>query len=115
MEFALSDEERAFQEGCRRFGDKVLRPQERKIDSDGRIPDEVIRSMAELGLLAMPVPTEYGGMGASAVLTELAAEEVGRGDFSMATAVFFLLEAGWGYILSRYGSEEIRHEVLPAV
>jgi acyl-CoA dehydrogenase len=71
--------------------------------------------MARLGLLAMPVPAEYGGMGASAVLTEIAAEEVGRGDFSMATAVFFLLEAGWGHILARHGTEEARREVLPKV
>jgi acyl-CoA dehydrogenase len=115
MEFCLSDEERAFQEAARKFGDRVLRTHERQIDREGTIPDDVLRAMAELGLLAMTVPEEYGGMGASAVLTELAAEEVGRGDFSMATAVFFLLEAGWGYILARYGTEAAKREVLPPV
>lgn len=115
MDFRLSDEERAFQEAVRRFGDRVLRAHERAIDAQGTIPPEVLRPMAELGLLAMPVPEEYGGMNASAVLTELAAEEIGRGDFSMATAVFFLLEAGWGAVLARHGSEEIKREVLPRV
>ena len=115
MDFRLSDEETAFQEAVRRFGDKVLRPREREIDAQGRIPGDVLRAMADLGLCAMTVPTDFGGMGASAVLTELAAEEIGRGDFSMATAVFFLLEAGWGYILGRYGTEETKREVLPAV
>jgi alkylation response protein AidB-like acyl-CoA dehydrogenase len=115
MDFELSDEERAFQEAVRRFGDKVLRTHERQIDSEGKIPDEVLVEMARLGLLAMPVPTEYGGMGASAVLTEIAAEEIGRGDFSMATAVFFLLEAGWGHILARHGTEAAKRELLPAV
>lgn len=115
MDFELTDEERAFQEAVRKFGDKVLRPHERQIDSEGRIPDEVLGEMARLGLLAMPVSTEYGGMGASAVLTEIAAEEVGRGDFSMATAVFFLLEAGWGFILDRHGTVAAKREVLPPV
>jgi alkylation response protein AidB-like acyl-CoA dehydrogenase len=115
MDFTLSDEEGAFQAAVRRFGDRVLRPNEGKIDSEGRIPGDVLAAMADLGLLAMPVPTDYGGMGASAVLTELAAEEIGRGDFSMATAVFFLLEAGWGHILSRHGTEEAKREVLPPV
>jgi acyl-CoA dehydrogenase len=115
MEFRLSDEEEAFQAAVRRFGDRVLRPHEQQIDREGRIPDEVLRPMAELGLLAMTVPTEYGGMGATAVLTELAAEEIGRGDFSMATAVFFLLEAGWGHVLARHGTEEAKREILPAV
>ncbi|MCI4349462.1 MAG: acyl-CoA/acyl-ACP dehydrogenase [Thermoplasmata archaeon] len=115
MEFALSDEEGAFRDAVRRFGDRVLRPNEARIDNEGRIPPEVLKSMAELGLLAMPVPAEFGGMGASAVLTELAAEEIGRGDLSMATAVFFLLEAGWGWLLSRKGRPGTAHEVLPAV
>jgi acyl-CoA dehydrogenase len=115
MEFELSDEEQAFQAAVRRFGDKVLRPNERRIDAEGRIPREVLDEMARLGLLAMPVPSEYGGIGSSAVLTELAAEEIGRGDFSMATAVFFLLEAGWGWALSRHGTEEAKREILPPV
>jgi acyl-CoA dehydrogenase len=115
MDFSLSDEERAFQEAVRRFGDKVLRPHERQIDRDGRIPAKVLDEMAKLGLLAMPASTDFGGMGASAVLTELAAEEIGRGDFSMATAVFFLLEAGWGFILSQHGTEAAKREILPAV
>ena len=115
MDFSLSDEERAFQEAVRKFGDKVLRAQERQLDADGRIPDAVLGEMARLGLLAMPSPSEYGGMGASAVLTEIAAEEIGRGDFSMATAVFFLLEAGWGWVLGRYGAEAVRRPVLSEV
>ena len=115
MDFSLSDEEQAFQEAVRRFGDKVLRAHERTIDAEGRIPDAVLAEMARLGLLAMPAPTELGGMGASAVLTELAAEEIGRGDFSMATGVFFLLEAGGGWVLGRRGHPSVRSAVLPAV
>jgi len=115
MDFQLSDEEQAFQDAVRRFGDKVLRANEEKIDTEGHIPDEVLSAMADLGLLAMPVPAEYGGMGASAVLTELAAEEIGRGDASMATAVFFLLEAGWSTAFSLHGTEEAKKEVLPPV
>ena len=115
MEFLLSDEEQAFQEAVRKFGDKFLRPNEQKIDTEGKIPAAVLEEMAHLGLLAMPVPTELGGMGASAVLTELAAEEIGRGDSSMATAVFFLLEAGWGWVFAKHGRPEVKARVLPPV
>jgi acyl-CoA dehydrogenase len=115
MEFRLSDDELAFQTAVRKFGDTVLRPNERTIDAEGRIPASVLSEMAHLGLLAPMVPTEYGGIGASAVLTEIAAEEIGRGDFSMATAVFYLLEAGWGFLLSRYGTDAAKREILPAV
>jgi alkylation response protein AidB-like acyl-CoA dehydrogenase len=57
MNFELTDEEQAFQAAVRRFGDRVLRPNETKIDTEGRIPPEVLAAMADLGLLAMPVPT----------------------------------------------------------
>jgi len=115
MEFRLSDEEAAFQDAVRKFGDRTLRANEAKIDTDGVIPTTVLAAMADLGLLAMTVPEEFGGMGASAVLTEIAAEEIGRGDSSMATAVFFLLEAGWGHIFAGHGTDEARQEVLPPV
>jgi alkylation response protein AidB-like acyl-CoA dehydrogenase len=115
MEFELGDEERAFQTAVRRFGDTMLRSRSARIDAEGRIPPEVLAEMAHLGLLAMTVPSEYGGLGASAILTEIAAEEIGRGDLSMATAVFFLLEAGWGWVLARHGTEEARRELLPPV
>ncbi|MGC2035559.1 MAG: acyl-CoA dehydrogenase family protein [Thermoplasmata archaeon] len=115
MDFELTDEEKAFQEAVRKFGDRVLRPNERRIDTEGQIPAEVIHEMARLGLLSMLSSSDHGGMGASAVLTELAAEEIGRGDFSMATAVFFLLEAGWGAVLDRFGTREAKEEILPPV
>jgi acyl-CoA dehydrogenase len=115
MDFELTPDERAFQDSLRRFGDQVLRKHEKEIDESGSIPEAVLSEMARLGLFAMPVPEQYGGMGATAVQTEIAAEEIGRGDFSMATAVYFLLEAGWGYLLSRFGTEEAKREVLPPV
>ncbi len=115
MDFNLSEEDKAIQSNIRRFGDEVLRAREREIDEKGIIPQEVIHEMGRLGILAMPVSEQYGGMGATAVQTELVAEEIGRGEMSMATAVFFLLEAGWGFCLSRHGTEEAKKEVLPPV
>ena len=80
MDFELSDEERAFQEAVRRFGDRVLRPAEPGDRPRGAGADPLRCDPLDgggLGLLAIPVSSEYGGMGASAVLTEIAAEEIG--------------------------------------
>jgi acyl-CoA dehydrogenase len=115
MDFNLSEEDKAIQETVRRFGDEVLRPRTKEIDEKATIPMDILEEMGRLGLLAMPASDKYGGMGATAVQTELVSEEIGRGDISMATAVFFLLEAGWGYLLSRHGTEEAKNEVLPPV
>ncbi|EZQ10689.1 acyl-CoA dehydrogenase [Candidatus Acidianus copahuensis] len=114
MDFEFSEEERIFQENLREYLQKTLRPKIKLIDNTG-IPRDFIRDSSKYGIWAMPVSEEVGGQGASFVMTAIASEEIGRADFTMATAVFFLLESGWGYILDKYGNEELRKEVLPNV
>jgi acyl-CoA dehydrogenase len=45
----------------------------------------------------------------------IAAEELGRADISLALPVLYLVEAAWGFIFGRYGSEELKRQVLPKV
>ncbi|QKR00072.1 acyl-CoA/acyl-ACP dehydrogenase [Metallosphaera tengchongensis] len=114
MDFSLTEEERLFQEELREFLQKELRPITPKIDREG-IPHEFVKKAAPLGIWAMPVSQEVGGQGASFLVSSIAAEEIARADFSMATAVLFLLESGWGYVLDKYGSRDLRETVLPKV
>ncbi len=115
MDFELTDNEDLFQRTVREFCDKKLIPRSREIDTKEEIPQDVLDGMAELGLLGITIPEEYGGPGGSMMMATLAGIEIGRGDISMATAVFYLLEAGWSLVLARYGTEEAKNEVLPEV
>jgi acyl-CoA dehydrogenase len=45
----------------------------------------------------------------------IAAEEIARADISMATAVYYLLGAGWGFLMERYANDKIKEEILPDV
>jgi len=114
MDFELSQDEEIFRRDLREFLTKSLRPRIREVEENG-IPRDFVREAAGVGLWAMPVSEDVGGQGASWLDTAVAAEEVGRADFTLATAVMFLLEASWGYVLDRWGSEELRREVLPRV
>lgn len=115
MDFSLSEEQQIFRRNVRNFLDENLRPRAQEIDSEGRIPTEVLRGLADMGLLAMMSSEEYGGSQSDALTSVIAAEEIGRADLSMATAVFFLVECGWGYILDEYGREGLKSHVLPRV
>ena len=53
-------------------------------DEDGSFPAEAFAKMHEVGLTGLTVPTKYGGMGASALETLLAIEQLAQGDGSMA-------------------------------
>jgi len=111
--FSFTEEQKLFRETIREFCEKNLTPRAREIDEKRKIPDEIIKGMAQLGLLGMTVSPKYGGSGADFTLATIATEELAYSDNSVATAVFFLVEAAWGYILDKYGTEKAKEEVLP--
>jgi acyl-CoA dehydrogenase len=71
--------------------------------------------MAALGLLAPICSEEYGGAAMDWTMAAIAAEELGRADISLAIPVLYLVEAAWGFILDRYGTPELKAEILPKV
>jgi acyl-CoA dehydrogenase len=115
MDFAFSEEEEAFRISVREFCEKNIAPRAREIDEKGGIPPEVIESMGGSGLLGITVSEKFGGAGASFVKAAIAAEEIARADVSMAVAVYYLVEAGWGFLLERYGTAKGKEEILRGV
>lgn len=115
MDFNLTQEEELFRRTVNEFAMRVLAKRAREIDDKAEIPVEVLREMGQLGLIGITIPKEFHGPGGTVTQATLAAIEVGRGDVSMATAVYYLLCAGWSAVLSKYGTDKCRHEVLPRV
>jgi acyl-CoA dehydrogenase len=115
MDFALTEEQRMWQRAVRDFAQKEIAPRVREIDTVERIPPEIIKGMAEMGLLAPLVGEEYGGAGADWTMATIAAEELGRADISLAIPVLYLVEASWGFIFEQYGTPELKEEYLPKV
>lgn len=113
--FSFTEEEELFKKTIRDFCEKNLTPKAREIDEKREIPNEIIKEMAKLGLLAMTVSPDHGGAGAGFTMATIAAEELARADNSVATAVFFLVESSWGYIFDKYGTKKAKEEILPKV
>jgi len=85
--FQFSEEHLMLRDMVRDFVNSEIKPIAKKIDEDERIPPELIKKMAELGLLGSAMPQEYGGGGFGEVGYCLAAEEVARGCMSTATFI----------------------------
>ena len=64
MDFGWSTEQEMWRRAVRDFAQSEITPRVREIDTNGRIPAEILKGMAQVGLLALTVPEEYGGMGA---------------------------------------------------
>ena len=81
---------------------------------DGTFPWENMKKLAELGVLGMAVPEEYGGLGLPILDTALILEEIAKVDYVTAMAV--LGEAGvQTRVIARYAPAWVRERILPAV
>jgi alkylation response protein AidB-like acyl-CoA dehydrogenase len=81
---------------------------------DGTFPWENMKKLAELGVLGMSVPEEYGGLGLPILDTALILEEIAKVDYVTAMAV--LGEAGvQTRVIARYAPPSIRERILPQV
>src|SRR4030081_3265450 len=67
MNFDLTDEQKAIQDLCRDFAQNEVAPQAQRNDAEERFPYELVRKMAELGLMGLPFPENYCGAGADTV------------------------------------------------
>jgi short/branched chain acyl-CoA dehydrogenase len=83
MDFTLNDEQLAIRDTCREFAEQEIKPLAEHMDASGEFPYELMRKMAELGLLGLPFPEEYGGAGADFLSYCLAIEEISRADVSV--------------------------------
>jgi len=81
---------------------------------DGTFPWENMRELAELGILGMAVPEEYGGSGLPVLDTALAIEEVAKVCYP--TAMALMGEVGvQTRIISTYAPEQMKRAILPKV
>ena len=76
-DFSFTEEQELFRKTVREFCEKNLTPKAREIDEKREIPNEVIKGMANLGLLTMTVSPDYSGAGAGFTMATIAAEELG--------------------------------------
>jgi len=84
MDFRLNDEQRMIQELCRDFGEREIAPHIEQWYDAGHFPADVFRQMAELELMGLLVPEEYGGSNAGTVAFVAAMEEMAAVDQSIA-------------------------------
>ena len=115
MDFSWSEEQKIWRRTVRDFAQKNIKPKVREIDTNKKIPEKIIKDMGKLGLLAPTSSKDYGGADLDWTMAAIAAEELGRADISLAIPVLYLVEAAWGFIFSKYGSEKTKQEYLPKI
>jgi acyl-CoA dehydrogenase len=113
VDYSFTEEQELFRNALREWCQKNLPLEKiREMDSKGEISHEILKSMADMGLLIMTAPQEHGGTGADWVTACIAGEELGYADISIALPVLWLVESSWGFVVDRYASEQVREAVI---
>ena len=112
MNLDLSQEHELVRSTVREFGRDRVAPVAAQLDREHRFPYELVAELAELGLMGMPIPQEYGGAGTDTLSYAIAIEELTRVDSSVAITVAAHTSLGTMPIFL-FGSEEQKREWLP--
>jgi alkylation response protein AidB-like acyl-CoA dehydrogenase len=113
VEFGLTEQQRSMVATLRELVDNEFKPNAHKY-MDGTFPWPNMKRLAEIGVLGMAVPEQYGGLGLSIFDTALVLEEIAKGCY--VTAMAALGEAGvQTRVIATYAPRSIRERILPKV
>ncbi|HAG50069.1 MAG: acyl-CoA dehydrogenase [Deltaproteobacteria bacterium GWC2_42_51] len=111
MDFELKEEHRLLQSTVRDFAVKELKPNVAQRDEDAEFPQDLIKKMADIGLMGIIFQPELGGAGLDYISYVIAIEEIARIDASAAiTILAHTLCANHIYI---FGTEKQKSKYLP--
>lgn len=113
MDFQLSEQQRRMVAVVRDLAQSEFKGSAQKY-MDGTFPWENMKKLAEIGVLGMAVPEEYGGLGLPVFDTALLLEEIAK--VCYVTAMATLGEAGvQTRVIATYAPQAIRERILPKV
>ena len=110
MDFNLTEGQLAIQRLAREFTKQEIEPIADQLDREGRVPDDLIKKCAQIGLLGMTVPQKYGGTGVGNLSCILAIEQLAYSGTGAWWLVGF--NNSIPQSIARFGSEEIKGKYL---
>ncbi len=114
MDFELTEEQRLLRDTTRDFAAREIAPKAADLDKTGRWPSDILPKMAELGLLGVAIPEEYGGAGMDALSYALAMEEVSAACASCGV-IMSVNNSLFCDPIAKFGTEEQKKRVLEPV
>ena len=111
MDFSLSPEQKQIRDMVSEFVDEEVVPQAAEIDENDEFPRDLVDDMADLGLMGMPFPEEYGGAGLDYHSYAIGIEEISRGSGGLGTVVAAHISLA-GNMLYEFGDEHQKEQYL---
>src|ERR671935_717081 len=111
--FQLTEAQALVRDTARNYAQKSLAPIAARLDREARFPRQQLAELADLGMMGVNIPEEYGGAHAGAVAYALAMMEIAQGCAS--TAVTMAVNNLVAETIARFGSEWQKRRYLPEI
>jgi butyryl-CoA dehydrogenase len=105
MSVELTEEQRQVRDLCREFAERELKPNAKRWDAEHLFPADAVKKLADLGLMGVAVPQEWGGGGMDNVSYAVAMEEISRGCASTGVTMS-VSNSLYCDPVSKYGTDE---------
>lgn len=112
MDFSRTPQEELFLQMITAFAEKEVKPLAAEIDEQERFPIETVKKMAKLGIMGIPIPTQYGGAGGTNQMYSMCVEELSRVCATTGVVVSAHTSLCCAPILE-HGTEEQKMKYLP--
>ncbi|MGY0372287.1 acyl-CoA dehydrogenase family protein [Clostridium sp. JNZ J1-5] len=111
MFFKTTEQHENLRAQIRAFVEEEVKPIAFMLDQENKFPSEAIHKLADMGMLGIPYPKEYGGAGLDTISYAIAVEELSRVDGG--TGVILSAHTSLGaYPIAAYGTEEQKQKYL---
>jgi alkylation response protein AidB-like acyl-CoA dehydrogenase len=114
MNFDLTSEQKMIKRTMRQFVDEEVAPGALERDRTKQFPLKIFRKLAEMGIMGLPFPEEYGGGGADTVSFAIVTEELSRACGSTGITYSAHISLG-GAPLYLFGTEEQKQKYLTPI
>ncbi|HWO77671.1 MAG TPA: acyl-CoA dehydrogenase family protein [Bacillus sp. (in: firmicutes)] len=111
MNFELTKEQQMIQKMIREFADEEVAPGALQRDNKKEFPLSIMKKLAELGLMGLPFPEEYGGAGADTISFAIVTEELSRACGSTGITYSAHISLG-GAPIHMFGTEDQKQRYL---
>ncbi|MDR7073883.1 MULTISPECIES: acyl-CoA dehydrogenase [Bacillales] len=112
MNLVFTEEQKMMQKMVRDFAEKEIRPAIEEMEETEKFPRHLINKMAELGLMGIPIPEEYGGAGMDFTSYIIAINELSKVSATVGVILSVHTSVGTNPILY-FGNEEQKRKYIP--
>ena len=110
MDFNLTEDQLMLQTTVKEFTEREIEPIAAQLDREGKLPDDLIKKMAGIGLLGMTIPRQYGGTEVGNVNCALACEQIAYSGTGAWWLVGF--QNSISECIAHFGSEELKQKYI---